>query len=147
MEKTSNPPLIIADSSGLVSLATSTDSNHAQARAASERLRRNRSLILVPGDIFTETVNVLGKKSGRPVALGTAEELLRSDTFVVSDTTETIRRYALVIFRTQPPSVSFADCIVMGFAEFYGTRQIFGFDEVFRRNGYKVPAAPEARAA
>jgi predicted nucleic acid-binding protein len=148
MEMPSNSLLIIADSSGLVSLATSTDSNHSRARLGSERLRKSRALILVPGDIFTETLNILGKKSGHSVALKTAEELLGSDTVVVTDTNEDIRRDALVLFRKQPEAVSFADCVVMAFADYYSTDYILGFDETFEKNGYRLPgAAPEARAA
>jgi predicted nucleic acid-binding protein len=147
MEMPSNPPLIIADSSGLVSLATSTDSNHAAARLASERLRKSHALILAPGDILTETLNILGKKSGHSVALKTAEELLGSDTVVVSDTNEDIRRDALVLFRKQPESVSFADCVVMAFADYYSTDYILGFDQTFEKNGYRLPGAPATKQA
>lgn len=141
MEKTPTKPFsifsVIADSSGLVSLVTTTDRNHAAAVFASKRLLDNHSVILVPGDIFTETINILGKKSGHEVARQTAAQLLDDEeAFIVAEANEEIRRNAFIHFEQQPSSVSFADCLVMAFADYYGIRDIFGFDEVFARNGY-----------
>jgi predicted nucleic acid-binding protein len=34
--------------------------------------------------------------------------------------------------------VSFTDCVVMAVADTYGTKRIFGFDEAFTKNGYRV---------
>ena len=46
-------------------------------------------------------------------------------------------------FAQQPSSVSFTDCLVMALADRLGTKLIFGFDEVFRKNGYRLPDAAE----
>src|SRR5262245_31213643 len=62
MERTTDTP-IIADSSGLVSLATITDQNHTLALNAAARLRKASRSIILPADVLVETVNVLGKKS------------------------------------------------------------------------------------
>jgi predicted nucleic acid-binding protein len=62
MEKTADSP-IIADTSTLVSLATDTDHNHIPAKEAAKRLRDVSRPIILPVDIFVETVNVLGKKA------------------------------------------------------------------------------------
>lgn len=59
MEKTAEPP-IIADTSALVSLATDTDHNHVPAKEAAARLREVARPIILPADIFVETVNILG---------------------------------------------------------------------------------------
>src|SRR5262245_12652065 len=76
MERATDTP-IIADSSGLVSLATITDQNHTPALNAAARLRKASRPIILPADILVETVNVLGKKSGHETALKAAGELLR----------------------------------------------------------------------
>ena len=49
----------------------------------------------------------------------------------------------------EPPDkrVSFVDCLVMATATFYGTREIFGFDAVFERNGFHLPGKAEQQAA
>lgn len=49
---------------------------------------------------------------------------------------DNIRLRALQNFQNQPAYVSFTDCVVMAFADEYETKDIFGFDEAFRKNGY-----------
>jgi hypothetical protein len=74
MEKTASTP-IIADTSGLVSLVVTTDHNHTAATPAAKRLRSARRPLLVPTDVFVETMNALGKKSGHTVALAFARQV------------------------------------------------------------------------
>jgi hypothetical protein len=38
-------------------------------------------------------------------------------------------------------------CLVMASASFYDTREIFGFDAVFGRNGFHLPGIAEKQAA
>lgn len=42
---------------------------------------------------------------------------------------------------------SFVDCLVMATATFYDTRQTFGFDTVFGRNGILLPGNAEKQVA
>ena len=62
MERTTEQP-IIADTSGLVSLATDTDQNHEPAAKAAAQLRKASRPIILPVDVLVETVNVLGNNS------------------------------------------------------------------------------------
>ena len=136
MEKTAEPP-IIADTSALVSLATDTDHNHIPATEAAARLRDVSRPIILPADIFVETVNVLGKRSGHETALKAAAELLRPGSqFVLIETTPYLSK-ALERFQGQAPGVSLTDCIVMAVADAYGTQDIFGFDMQFVEAGYR----------
>jgi len=127
---------VIADSSAFVSLATVTDSNHESVTKISHEIYKTDKYIIVPADIFTETVNILGKKSDHNIALGTAREILQTKEITIVETTAALRLNALSKFRNQPKSVSFTDCIVMAVADEYKTKEIFGFDEAFQRNGY-----------
>jgi predicted nucleic acid-binding protein len=124
MEKTTEQP-IIADTSGLVSLATDTDHNHKPATQAAAQLRETQRPIILPSDVFVE-VNVLGKRSGHETAFGTAEALLNpSSQFVLIETTSHMGA-ALEKFKNQSQAVSLTDCIVMAVADHYGTKDIFG---------------------
>jgi predicted nucleic acid-binding protein len=135
MEKIADTP-IIADTSALVSLATDTDQNHVPAKEAAARLRAVSRPIILPADIFVETVNVLGKRSGHETALKAAGELLRPGSqFVLIETIPYLNR-ALERFKGQAPGVSLTDCMVMVVADDYGTRDIFGFDMQFVAAGY-----------
>jgi len=129
--------IIIADSSGLISLVSGTDRNHQKALEISQDLSQAKGSIIIPGDVFSETLNIAGKKLGHSVAIGTAEILATLGTFLVVDSDEKVREEALLLFKKLPESVSFTDCIVMATADRYKTKEIFGFDEAFHKNGYK----------
>jgi predicted nucleic acid-binding protein len=127
---------IIADTSALVSLATDTDQNHVPATNAAARLGKAQRPIILSSDVLVETVNVLGKKSGHKTALKAAGELLDpSSQFLLVDTTSHIEA-ALKKFKGQPEAVSLTDCIVMTLADYYNTKDIFGFDKQFEDAGY-----------
>src|SRR5438045_2971790 len=135
IERTSEQP-IIADTSGLVSLATDTDQHHKPAMKAAAKLRDASRPILLPSDVYVETINVLGKKSGHETALKVASELLHPDSQFLLIETHTSLITALEKFKDQPPGVSLTDCIVMSIADDYGTKDIFGFDRQFKDAGY-----------
>jgi predicted nucleic acid-binding protein len=135
MEKIAEQP-IIADTSGLVALTTKTDHNHEPATEAAAKLRKVSRPIILPSDVFVETINVLGKKSSHSTALTVAAELLRRDSqFLLIETRPYFIR-ALEKFKDTPSAVSLTDCIVMAVADDYGTKDIFGFDKQFEEAGY-----------
>ena len=128
---------LITDSSGLFSLTVKTDINHPKALKISKNLLQTKGTIIIPGEIFAEVINILGKKIGKKVAIKTGRMFISSDIFTIIDTTNKIRLLAFKLFQNQPSSVSFTDCLVMAFADEYKTKDIFGFDEAFKKNGYK----------
>lgn len=132
---------LIADSSGIVSLVTETDRNHTQAKALANQYVKSQGSILVPSDVFSETLNILGKKAGHATAIKTGQTILQSETFVVIYPDERITEVAFTLFQIQPESVSFTDCLVMATANHYGIKNVFGFDKVFADNGYTIPEA------
>ena len=124
MERTTDQP-IIADTSGLVSLATDTDQNHTPATKEAARLRKASRPIILPVDVLVETVNVLGKKSDHKTALKVAAKLLRPGSQFILIETRPYLVAALEKFEVQSPAVSLTDCIVMTVADDYGTKDIF----------------------
>jgi predicted nucleic acid-binding protein len=125
--------VIIADSSGLVSLFSPNDHNHHVAVEAAKRLQNESKDILIPSAVFVEFLNVLGRKAGHQVALAAAAEL--TPPFLTlnepQDTTNALKKFAKL-----PESVSFTDCLVMATADEYDTPDIFGFDKQFSDAGY-----------
>jgi predicted nucleic acid-binding protein len=144
---TATDTFLIADTSGLISLAVTTDSNHEPAVTATENLRGKDSTILIPYEVYIETLNVLGKRVGHTRALSVASYLCHTPLFLVIDSAAEARQEALARFATLPESVSFTDAVVMAVADDYGTKDIFGFDAVFAKNGYRLPGNGEQRAA
>ena len=130
--------MIIADSSALFSLLIETDQNHSQAINVSKNSKMRTDTVIIPEDIFSEIVNILGKKFDHSKAIMAANFILDSKIFLIENTSEIIRQNALLKFQKQPDSVSFTDCIVMAFADHFNTKDIFGFDQAFSRNNYKL---------
>jgi predicted nucleic acid-binding protein len=143
--ETTNDPYLIADTSGLISLAVQTDGNHTPAITATNPLQEEQRTILVPYEVFVETVNVLGKRVGHLGATAVAAYLSTTPLFLVIDTSKRARQHALERFEEQPPAVSFTDCIVMAVADEYGTKMIFGFDTDHAKNGYTILAKEHTR--
>jgi len=136
MERTADPP-IIADTSALVSLAVETDQNHLPATQEANRLRKVSRAIILPSDVFVETINILGKRIGHDTALKAAGELLRPGSQFVLIETRPYLIAALEKLKGLPPAVSLTDCLVMTIADDYGTKEIFGFDRQFADAGYR----------
>lgn len=132
---------IIVDSSGLVSLRSIEDTNHYRAVNGLENgslLSGKNPRLIVPADVFTETVNILGKKFGYQKAYAAAEFIIQSEMFNIIESSEELRSKALDKFRHQSGGVSLTDCIVMSAADYFNTKSIFGFDEHFSKAGYTV---------
>ena len=126
---------MIVDASALVALANQTDSTHQKALAAVSSFEDTR-LVVIPAELFAETINIMGKKISREVALNQARELLSSPVFTIMETTPEIKTKALTIWSKQTSDVSYTDCLVMACADALATKQIFGFDRAFKANGY-----------
>jgi predicted nucleic acid-binding protein len=129
----SSQGVIIADTSGLVSLFSPDDQNHQVAVEAAKKLRNEPKDILIPSAVFVEFLNVLGRKASHSVALDAASEL--TPPFLIlsepQDNTHALKKFAKL-----PESVSFTDCLVMAAADEYYTPDIFGFDKQFEDAGY-----------
>lgn len=128
---------LVADTSALISLVSTTDRNHSPAVDLAAKIGEQKRPLIVPGEIVTEALNVFSKKISKEVALEAAKNLLGSGTYLIVETTPQIRGKALGKFKVLPRMVSFTDCLVMAFADEFETREIFGFDEVFAKEGYK----------
>jgi predicted nucleic acid-binding protein len=133
--ETSKKGVIIADTSGLVSLFSPDDRNHIEAINAAKRLQNDQKTILVPAAVFVEFLNVLGRKAGHEAALAAVSELT-PPFLVLSEPANLPQSPALKKFADIGEAVSFTDCIVMAVADEYGTPDIFGFDKQFQDAGY-----------
>jgi predicted nucleic acid-binding protein len=130
--------MVIVDSSGIFSLFIDTDHNHLRAVEISKKFQYKSDTLIIPEDIFSEVINILGKKFDHKKAFTAANFIMESKIFSIENTTEKIRNSALTKFKKQIQSVSFTDCIVMAFADSFNAKEIFGFDKTFLQNGYKL---------
>ena len=133
--ETNKKGVIIADTSGLISLFSPNDRNHEEAIKAAKQLTNDQKSILIPAAVFVEFLNILGRKAGHEAALAAASELT-PPFLVLSEPANLPQNPALEKFARVPESVSFTDCIVMAVADTYNTPDIFGFDKQFQDAGY-----------
>ena len=107
--------------------------------------------MILPYEVFAEALNIFGKKVGRREAVSAGKALLArhvSGSLQIVPSEETILAAALDLLLTaKGQSPSFVDCLVMVSADHYQTKEIFGFDEAFAKNGYRLPEAPEQERA
>jgi predicted nucleic acid-binding protein len=133
--RTNNKDVIIADTSGLISLLSPNDHNHELAVKAAKRLQHEQKDVLIPAAVFVEFLNVLGKKAGHTIAIAAASELT-PPILILDEPTDLPESAALKKFAMLPQAVSFTDCLVMAIADDYHTKDIFGFDKQFADAGY-----------
>jgi predicted nucleic acid-binding protein len=146
MKKPNASTVVVADTSGLMSLLVDTDANHQKALALSELFDESPGAVIISSQVFTELMNVLGKQLGHKVAVSIGQQVISNPTYLIIESDKELEE-ALERLSKQPSSVSFTDCIVMAVADRLGTKLIFGFDEVFHKNGYRLPEAPKQQAA
>lgn len=132
------PRFISVDTSALISFFNPLDSNHNLAVKILKSLDKSLAIMVTPVDAYSETLNTLWKKLGRKITAEVAEYLNNQKQFLLVDTSEIVD-LALQKFKTAKKSPSFTDCIVMTTADKYQTKEIFGFDECFSKNGYILP--------
>jgi predicted nucleic acid-binding protein len=130
---------IIADSSAVVSLLSTNDSNFSKAMNIQKELSKSAGKILVPAEVYAEILNVLGKKGSHKAAAEKVNNFLDSSSVLLVESSTKIREVAIKLFMRLPASVSYTDCLVMASADHFETKIIFGFDEIFSKNGYKLP--------
>ena len=128
--------MMIADTSALIAFFIETDSNHIQAMKLAHLFEKETNTVIIPEDVFSELVNILGKKFSHQQAYTVGQYISNSNVFIIESTIDTVRNLALDRFQLQEASVSFTDCIVMAVADQFETKEIFGFDEAFAKNGY-----------
>ena len=117
-----NKQTIIFDSSGLTALMNETDAFHQQALKMSDILTDRASWrVILPCEIFAETVTALSKRVNRAAGATAAEailERLRTGDFVFVETNPLVYKTAIDLLRSAKGSrgaPSFFDCLVMAF--------------------------------
>ena len=129
---------VVLDTSAIIALFSDKDAHHDAAARHARALRASGRVLLLPADIITEAVNLAGKKLGHDQAAALADQLVGSPLYTRIETNDELRIAAVKHFKRQTASVSLTDCVVMAVADAHQTRDIFGFDTDFTKNGYTI---------
>jgi predicted nucleic acid-binding protein len=119
-----------------------------------EFIDRTDQQVILPAEVRAETLNRIGNNIGKQGAVLAGNALLeRNETGDIlrthSNTDILAATLNLLKAVQEPPDkrASFVDCLVMTSANFYGTREIFGFDAIFEKNGFLLLDNEEKQAA
>jgi predicted nucleic acid-binding protein len=142
---------VILDSSALIAQINLADSLHEKVQPINEFIAQTNRQVILPYEVFAEALNIFGKKVGRREAASAGKALLArhvSGSLKITPSDETILAAALDLLVTaKGQSPSFVDCLVMVGRGHYQTKEIFGFDDAFTKNGYRLPEAAEQEQA
>jgi predicted nucleic acid-binding protein len=145
---------VILDSSALIAQINVKDLWHKKANTVSEFVERTDRKVILPAEVLAETLNRIGNNIGRQDAVLAGTALLErnetGDMLITHSNTDILTATLNLLKMVREPQdkrASFVDCLVMATAAFYDTREIFGFDAVFERNGFHVPGNTEKQAA
>jgi predicted nucleic acid-binding protein len=116
------------------------DSLHPQAVEVVKALATRHVDIILPAEVFAETINAMGKRFGNPAAI-TAGNALLEQRWYIPQADEAMLESTLSRLARHKNSVSYIDCLVMAWADHYHTQTIFGFDGAFAAAGYALPAS------
>ncbi|MCJ7739847.1 PIN domain-containing protein [Candidatus Microgenomates bacterium] len=130
----------LVDSDAFVALSKNDDSNSAKAQQILSILKLQKTKLYTSNYVFSESITVISKKVSHSGAISFIEVMkspLNPFSFIWLD--ETIENMALKIFKQQTSkNVSFVDCTNMAVMEHYHLDTIFSFDEIYRKNGFKM---------
>ena len=125
------------------------DPPHLEALAINETLLIDNWTVLLPSEVFAETLNVIGKKLGRGDAVLVGRTLIERQAagqveFIHAGPDTHAK--ALDLQDSGLGGPSFVDALVMALADMHDTRYVFGFDATFKKNGYRLPGGTVANA-
>jgi len=130
--------LVLVDTSAWIALFLDDDEWHGAATTVFEALKRDGRLLVTTSDIFDETATALRRWSGHKAAVRVGRQLRLSRLTQIVSVTDPARERAWTRFeKTADPPVSLTDCTSMVVMDDLKVREVFTFDDDFRRAGYQ----------
>lgn len=142
MEELNHPPTLFVDSSAFIALADRSEDRHREALAFAATLSTGMRLVtsnFILDESVTRVRTLLGVEAayqlGKEILSSGRYELITIDAKIGSMALEKMRKFADKTF-------SFTDCTSFVLMETKGIRDVFAFDEDFRRAGFQIHPHP-----
>lgn len=131
---------VFVDSDAYVALSKEDDNKHKKAVIIFNKLLNNKTYFFTSNYVFSEVVTVLSLRLNHSAAMNFIKTIKSSpDFYDIKWVNEDIEEKAIEIFSRQTSkNVSFVDCCNMAVMNIYSTPIIFSFDNIYRKNGYKL---------
>lgn len=137
------PDPLFVDSSALIALFVPRDERHEEAKAVLLDAQRTRRPLFASTDVFDEVITFLCRRAGPEPAVRIGDELRREEVLRLVRVDDEIRERAWAIFKARRlPALSFTDCTSSAILSSRRIREVFTFDDDFRRLGHRVVPGP-----
>lgn len=130
---------LFIDTSAFYALEDASDSNHQDAQAVQERLRKERPNLFTTNHVVDEAITLIGSKLSPSQAVRFARRLFSSRIVAIVRTDEEVEQAALGLYeRLQDPRLSFTDCLSFSVMRGLGITTVFAYDRDFERAGFEL---------
>lgn len=139
-EFTKPMPEVLVDADALVALAKTDDANHKKALSLSDKLQKKGCVWYVSPFTIGEVITVISYKINQDTAKRVLEELRKQNLNELALKNEHVHMVDDWFYKQNKKGNSYFDCYNMALLERYKRQidAIFSFDEVYKRNGFKL---------
>ena len=125
------------DTSALVALFDRKDANHQQAKAVLERIKTDRTRMLISDYIFDESITTVLSAAGHQIAVKVGDFILSSSIIELVWLDAPVTLKAWDYFKKHSDKMfSFTDCTSFLLMKELRVEKYFSFDSDFRRAGF-----------
>ncbi len=125
------------DTSALVALFDRKDGNHLRAKAVLERIRTDRTRMLITDYIFDECITTVLSAVGHEAAVTVGEFILNSKIVEITWLDDSVKLKAWAFFKQHSDKLfSFTDCTSFILMKELRVGKYFSFDSDFKRAGF-----------
>lgn len=126
---------VFIDADALVALARVRDKNHRRAKKIYEKIKKEKASFISSNTSLYETVTVISQRINHQAARKFILKVYQGLNFVFIDSL--LEKKGLAIFNKQTSkNTSFFDCLNMAILKEMGLKEIFSFDEDYKKNGF-----------
>ena len=128
---------ILVDTDAFVALYNKEDANHKIAHKISTSIVENKIQPLISIFSYSESITVISQKVSHEHAVTYIEDVNKGSAHLVEAIPNLVREGEDIFRKQTSKNVYFTDCFNMAIMEDYGIKEIFSFDEDYRKNGFK----------
>jgi predicted nucleic acid-binding protein len=131
------PKTIFVDADAFIALNVRTDALHQRAVKIAEKLDKS-AILFTSWDAVDETATKLSYFSEKKTATAFLEEIFKGKIKVVFTDRVVAGKAGALFSSLSSKRVSLTDCVNMVVARQKGIREFFSFDQVYRKNRFKL---------
>lgn len=137
------PDILFVDSDAFIALAKHDDANHEKAERVLAVLEKRDVVFASSNYVFSEVVTVLSQRVNKEAALSFIRAMKSPTSHLfLYWADQNVQEHAIRVFEKQTSkNVSFVDCVNMALLTMHGIAEIFSFDQVYHKNGFRLSDA------